>query len=189
MHKNSSTSDNSSSLSCTPFFEHMFMYATVRHATTNTSTRLCPGIHVTAKVSTWAHLPHTLHHLTGKQSPSSNGSNRQGHEQAPQLQAANEHPEIQKSMEPISSQWIWAIGKWYQRLHKEPYQHYQTHLLTQGTGRLQERRHVQAVCMLGQTQKGWTQPNAIHSRGWQNQLPQQSCHPGCRNAGGQNAIQ
>jgi hypothetical protein len=40
MHKNSSTSGNSSSLSHTPLFEHTLTYATLRHATTNTFTRL-----------------------------------------------------------------------------------------------------------------------------------------------------
>jgi hypothetical protein len=29
-----------------------------------------------------------------------------------------------KSMELFSSQQIWVIGKWHQRFHKEPYQHY-----------------------------------------------------------------
>jgi hypothetical protein len=59
-----------------------------------------------------------LYHTTGKQSPSSNGSNGQGHRQAPQLQAANEQPEIQKNMDPVSSQQIWVIGKWHWREFK-----------------------------------------------------------------------
>jgi hypothetical protein len=37
------------------------------------------------------------HHKTRKQSPSSNGSHGQGHGQDPQLQTANEQPEIQKA--------------------------------------------------------------------------------------------
>jgi hypothetical protein len=52
-----------------------------------------------------------------------------------------------------------------------------------------KKRHIRAVCMLGQTQKDRTQPNAIHGRRQQNQLPRQNSHPNHRNASGQNAIQ
>jgi hypothetical protein len=155
-HKNSSTSGNSSSLSCTPLFEHTLTHATLGCATTNTSTRPCCSSHKTATTSTRTCATHTRHHKTGTQSPSSIGSHGQGHGQAPQLQTANEQPKIQKSMEPVSSQQIWAIGKWHRRAHQKPHQHYQVHLPTQGTGRLQERHHVWAICMLGQTQKGRT---------------------------------
>jgi hypothetical protein len=68
--------------------------------------------------------------IKGKQSPSSNGSNGQGHGQAPQLQATNKMPKIQNSMEPVSSEQIWVIGKWHWRGHEEPYQHYPVHLPT-----------------------------------------------------------
>ncbi len=61
-------------------------------------------------------------------------------------------------------------------------------LPTQGTGRPHERHHIRAVYMHGQTQKGRTQPNAIHGRWWQNQLPRQSSHPNRGNAGGQIAL-
>jgi hypothetical protein len=37
------------------------------------------------------------HHTTGEESSSSYGSNGQGQGQAPQLQASNEQPEIQKA--------------------------------------------------------------------------------------------
>jgi hypothetical protein len=80
-------------------------------------------------------------------------------------------------MEPVSSQQIWVIGKWHRMAHQKPHQHYQGHLPTQGTSRLQERRQVQAVCMLGQTQQGRTQPNAIHGRSRQNQLPRKVATP------------
>ncbi len=180
-HKNLGTSGNSSSPSHTPFFEHTFTYATVRHATTNTLTRLCRSSHETATASTWNRATHTLYHKTGKQSPPSNGSNGQGHGQATQLQATDEQPKIQNSMEPVSSQQIWAIGKWHWRAYQEPYQHYRVHLPTQGTRRLHERHHIWAVRMHGQTQKGRTQLNVI--------LPRQISHPDHRNAGGQNAIQ
>jgi hypothetical protein len=40
-----------------------------------------------------------------------NGSHGQGHGQSPQLQATNEQPKIQKSMEPFISQQVWVIGK------------------------------------------------------------------------------
>ncbi len=85
--------------------------------------------------------------------------------QAPQLQIANEQSKTQKKHEPVSSQQIWVIGKWHWRAHQNPHQHYQVHLPTQGAGRLQERHHLRAVCMLGQTQKCRTQPNVIHGRG------------------------
>ncbi len=62
-------------------------------------------------------------------------------------------------MEPVSSQQIRAIGKWHRRAHQKTHQHYQVHLPTQGTGRPQERHHIMAVFMLGQTPKGRTQPN------------------------------
>ncbi len=172
-----------------PLFEHMLMHETIRCATTNMLTRLCCSSHETAMASMRTCATHTLHHKTRKQSPSSNGSHGQGHGQAPQLQTANEQPKIQKSMEPISSQQIRMIGKWHWRVHQKPHQHYQVHLPTQGTGRPQEKRHVWVFCMLGQTRKGRTQPNAIHSRRQQNQLPRQSWHPNHRNASGQNAIQ
>jgi hypothetical protein len=99
------------------------------------------------------------HHKTGKQSPSSNGSHEQGHGKAPQLQTANEQPKMQKIMEPVSSQRIWAIGKWHWQVHQKPHQQYQVHLPTQGTGRPQERVHTRAVCMLGQTQMA--EPNQM----------------------------
>ncbi len=68
-------------------------------------------------------------------------------------------------MEPVSSQQIWAIGKWHQKAHIEPYQHYRAHLPTQGTGRPHKGHHIQTVCMHGQIQKDRTQPNPIHGRG------------------------
>ncbi len=120
MHKNLSTSSNNSSPSCTPSFEHTFTYTTVGYATTNALTRLCHSSHETATASMRTCATHTPYHNTGKRSPSSYGSNGQGHGQAPQLQATNEQPEIQKSMEPASSQQIWAIGKWLWRAHKVP---------------------------------------------------------------------
>ncbi len=118
MHKNSGTSCNSSSPSCTPLFEHMLTHATLGHGTTNTSTRLCSSSHEKARTSTWTCATHTLHHKTGKQS-TLNGSHGQGHGQAPQLQTANEQPEIQNSMEPVSSQQIQATGKWHWRAHQK----------------------------------------------------------------------
>ncbi len=163
-HKNLGTSGNSSSPSCTPLFEHMLMHATLRHATTNTLTRLCCCSHETATTAMQTHATHTPHHHTGEQSTSSNGSHGQGYGQAPKLQTANEQPKIQKSMEPASSQQIWAIGKWHWRAHQKPHQHYQVHLPTQDTGRPQKRRHKRAICMHGQTPKGRTQLNAIHGR-------------------------
>ncbi len=185
MRKNSSTSGNSSSLSATPLFKHMLTHATLGRATTKMLTRLRCSSLETATTSTWTRATHTPHHKTRKRSPSSNGSHGQGHGQAPQLPTANEQPEIQKSMEPDSSQQIWVTGKWHQRVHQKPHQHYPVHLSRWGTGRPQEKRHVRAVCMLGQTQKnGRTQPNAIHGRRGQNQLPQQSSHPNRRNASG-----
>ncbi len=138
---------------------------TIGHANTNTLTRLCCSSYETTTTSPQIYATHMPHHKAGKQGPLSNGSQGQGHEQAPQLQATNEQPKIQKSIEPVSSQQIWAIGKWHRRAHQKPHQHYQVHLPTQGTSRLQERCHVRAVCMLSQTRKGRTQPNAIHSRG------------------------
>jgi hypothetical protein len=130
-----------------------------------------------------------LHHQTGKRSTFSNGSHGQGHRQAPQLQTAHEQPRIQKSMEPVSSQQIRVTGKRHQRAHQKPHQNYRAHLLMQDTGRPHERCYIRAISMLGQTQKGRTQPNAIHGRQQQNQLPWQSSHPDHRNASGQNAIQ
>ncbi len=188
-HKNLSKGGNSSSPCRTPLFEHTLTHTTIGHANTNMLTRLRCSSHETTMISTRIRATHMSHHRAGKQSPSSNGSHGQGHGQAPQLQATNEQPNIQKSMEPVSSQQIWAIGKWHWRVHQKPHQNYQVHLPTQGAGRSQERCHVQVVCMLGQTRKGRTQPNAIHGRGWQNQLPWGSCHPDRRNASGQNAIQ
>jgi hypothetical protein len=182
-------SGNSSSPSCTPLFGHTLMHVTVRHATTNRSTRLCSSSHEKATPATRTRATHTLHHKTGKQSTSSNGSHGQGHGQAPQLKTAHEQPKTQKNMEPVSSQQIWATGKWHWRAHQKPHQHYQVYPPTQGIGRLQERCHIQAICMLGQTQKGRTQPNVIHGRRQQNHLPRQSSHSDRRNASGQNAIQ
>jgi hypothetical protein len=99
--------------------------------------------------STRTRATHTPYLKTGKQSSLSNGSNGQGHRQAPQLQATNEQPEIQKSMEPVSSQQIWAIGKWHRREHKEPYQHNRVHLPTQGTGkRVKDVTYGQFVCLV-----------------------------------------
>jgi hypothetical protein len=63
-----------------------------------------PGFATAPMASTRTCSPHTPHHTPGEQSPSSNDSNGQGHWQAPQLQATNEQPEMQKSMEPFSSQ-------------------------------------------------------------------------------------
>ncbi len=189
MHKNPSTGGNSSSPSRIPLFEHTITHTTIRHANTNTLTRLRCSSHGTTTTPTQICATHIPHHKAGKQSPSSNGSHGQWHEQAPQLQATNEQPKIQKSMEPVSSQQIWAIGKWHWRAHQNPHQHYRVHLPTQGARRLQERRHVRAVRMLGQSRKGRTQPNAIHGRGWQNQLDRWSRHSNRRNASGQNAIQ
>jgi hypothetical protein len=164
-HENLSTGGNSSSPSHTPLFEHTLTHATIGLANTNTLSRLLCSSHETTMTSTQICATHMPHHKAGKQSQSSNGSHGQGHGQAPQLKATNEQPKILKSMEPVSSQRIWAIGKWHRRVHQKPHQHYQVHLPTQGTGRSQERRHVRAVCMLGQTQKGRTQTNAIHGRG------------------------
>ncbi len=95
-HKNLSTSDNSSSPSRTPLFEHMLTHATLRRAITNMSTRLHCSSHETATTSTRTRATHTPHHKTGKQNTSSNGSHGQGHRQAPQLQTANEQPKIKK---------------------------------------------------------------------------------------------
>jgi hypothetical protein len=114
MHKNLSTSGNSSSPSCTPLFEHMLTHATIKCASTNTPARLHCNSHETATTSTRTRATHTLNHKTEKQSPSSNGSYGQGHGQAPQLQTANEQPEIQKSMEPLSSQQI--LDNWQMTL-------------------------------------------------------------------------
>jgi hypothetical protein len=77
-----------------PFFEHTFMNTTVGCAAANTSTRLCHSSYETAMASTRTRVPHMPHHTTGKQCPSSNGSNGQGHGQVPQLQATNEQPKI-----------------------------------------------------------------------------------------------
>ncbi len=123
-HKNSSTNGNNSSPSSTPFFKHTFMHTTVGRATSNKLTRLCCSSHETATAPMRTRATHTLYQKTGKQSLSSNGSNGQGHGQAPQVQATNEQPKIQKSMEPVSSQGIWVIGKWHRRTHQGPYQHY-----------------------------------------------------------------
>ncbi len=79
-----STGGNSSSPSCTPLFEHTLMHATIRCANTNTLTRLRCSSHETTTTPTWICVTHTLHHQTGKRSPSSNGSHGQGHGQAPQ---------------------------------------------------------------------------------------------------------
>ena len=122
--KNLSTSGNSSSPSCTPLFKHMLTHALIGHATTNTLTRLRCSSHETTMTSMRIRATHTLHHKARKRSPSSNGSHGQGHGQAPQLQATNEQPKIQKSIEPVSSQRIWAIGKWHWRAHQKPHQHY-----------------------------------------------------------------
>jgi hypothetical protein len=103
-HKNLSTSGNISSPSCTPLFEHTLTYAKLRHAITNTLTRLRCSSHETAMTSMRTRATHTPHHKTGKQSPSSNGSHGQGHGLAPQLQTADEQPKIQKNMDPVSSQ-------------------------------------------------------------------------------------
>jgi hypothetical protein len=129
-HKNSSTGGNSSSPSCTPLFKHMLTHATIGRANTNTLTRLRCSSHETTTRPARIRATHTPHHKAGKQSPSSNGSHGQGHGQAPQLQANNEQPKIQKSMEPVSSQQIRAIGKWHQRAHQKPHQHYRVHLPT-----------------------------------------------------------
>jgi hypothetical protein len=188
-HKNLGTSGNSSSTSHTPLCEHALMHATLRHVTTNTSTRQRCSSHETATTATQTCTANTPHHQSGKRSTSSNGSHGQGHGQAPKLQTANEQPKIQKSMEPVSSQRMWATGKWHQRVHQKSHQHYQVHLQTLDTSRPQKRRHIRAIRMLGQTQKGRTQPNAIHDRRQQNQLPRQSSHPNRRNASGQNALQ
>ena len=124
MHKNSSTSGNSSSPSHIPLFKHALTHATIGHATTNTSTRLRCSSHETTVTSTRICATHTPHYKAGKQSPSSNVSHGQGHGQAPQLQAINEQPKIQKSMELVSSQQIWVTGKWHRRAHQKPHQHY-----------------------------------------------------------------
>ncbi len=123
-YKNLGTSASSSSPSCTPLFEHTLMHATLRHATTNTLTRLCCSSHETALASTRTRATHMPQQKTGKQRPSSNGSHGQGHGQAPQLHTANEQLKIQKSMELDSSQRIWATGKWHLRAHQRPHQHY-----------------------------------------------------------------
>jgi hypothetical protein len=73
------------------------MHTTIKHANTNTLTRLCCSSHETTMTPTRIRATHTPHHKAGKQSPSSNGSHGQGHEQAPQLQATNEQPKIQKA--------------------------------------------------------------------------------------------
>jgi hypothetical protein len=89
------------------------------------------------------------HHQTGKQSTSNNGSHGQGHGQAPKLQTATEQPKIQKSMEPVSSQQIWATGKWHWRAHQKPHQHYQVHLQAQEIGRPQKDvTYGQFVCLV-----------------------------------------
>jgi hypothetical protein len=187
-HKNLGTRGNSSSTSRTPLCKQTLTHATLRHATTNTSTRPCCSSHETATTLTQT-CTTTLHHQTGKQSTSSYGSHGQGHGQAPKLQTANEQPKIQNSIEPVSSQQIRATGKWHQRAHQKPHQHNRVHLRTQDTGRPQKRRHIRAIRMLSQTQKGQTQPNVIHGRRQQNQLPQQSSQPNRRNASGHNALQ
>jgi hypothetical protein len=33
-------------------------------------------------------------------------------------------PKYKKIMEPVSSQQIWATGKWHRRAHQKPHQHY-----------------------------------------------------------------
>jgi hypothetical protein len=63
MYKNPSSSGNSSSPSCTPFFKHMFMDTTVGHATAIMPTRLCRSSHETAMVSMQTDLPHMSHHM------------------------------------------------------------------------------------------------------------------------------
>ncbi len=114
MHKNLSTSGNSSSPSCTPLFKHTLMHATIGHVTTNTSTRLHCSSHETAATSTRTRATHMMHHKTGKQNPSSNGSHGQGHGQAPQLQTANEQPKIQKKHE--ARQQPTNLGDWQMAL-------------------------------------------------------------------------
>jgi hypothetical protein len=96
-HRNLGTSGNSSSTSCTPLFEHALTHATLRRATTNTSTRPRCSSHETATTLMRTFTTHTPHHQTGKQSTSSNGSHGQGHGQAPKLQTANEQLKIQKA--------------------------------------------------------------------------------------------
>ncbi len=112
-HKNSGKSGNSSSLSYTPLFDHMLTHATLRHATTNTSTRLRGSSHETATPATWMRATHTPHHQTGKRSTSSNGSHGQGHGQAPQLQTAHKQLKIQKKhgacQQPMNSS-IWQMA-------------------------------------------------------------------------------
>jgi hypothetical protein len=58
-------------------------------------------------------------------------------------------PKYKESMEPVSSQQIWAIGKWHRRAHQKPHQHYRVHLPTQGASRLQESvTYGQFVCLV-----------------------------------------
>ncbi len=187
-HKNLSTSGNSSSPSCTPFFKHAFTYATVRHATTNTLTRLCCSSHETATASTQTCATHTPYDKIGKQSLSSNGSNGQGHGQASQLQAANEQPKIQKawSLSAANKFGQLANGIWgciknptntieFIFQHEVPADHMK--YVTYG----------QFVCLVRPKK---AEANRMQFMvGGDNQLPRQSSHPNCRNAGGHNAIQ
>ncbi len=165
MHENLSTGGNSSSPSHTPLFEHTLTHTTIGRANTNTSTRLCCSSHETTTTPTWICATDTPHHKARKQSPSSNDSHGQIHGQAPQLQAINEQPKIQRKhgacQQPTNS------GDWQmasEGTSKTP----PTLSSSSPNTRCQQiagKRHVRAVCMLGQTRKGRTQPNAIHARG------------------------
>ena len=145
------------------------------HETTTTSTRIC--------------ATHTPHHKARKRSPSSNGSHGQEYGQAPQLQATNEQPKNTK--EHGACQQPTNLSDWQMALEgtsKTP----PTLSSSSPNTRYQqtpERHHLRAIRMLSQTKKGRTQPNAIHGRRQQNQLPWQSTHPDRRNASSQNAIQ
>jgi hypothetical protein len=90
------------------------MYVTVGRATTNKLTRLCRSSHETATASTQTCATHMPHHKTGKRSPSSNGSNGQGHGQASQLQATNEQPKIQKKHGACPQ--LMNLGNWKMEL-------------------------------------------------------------------------
>ncbi len=92
--------------------------------------------------------------MTGEQGSPSIGSHGWGYRQAPQLQAINEKHKIQKGMKPFISQRIWTISKRHQRQNKEPHQHHQVHLPTQGTERAKARHYVWAIRVHSTTQKG-----------------------------------
>ncbi len=92
--------------------------------------------------------------MTGERGSPSIGSHGCGYRQAPQLQAINEKHEIQKGMDFFIGQQIWMISKWHQRQKKEPHQHHQVHLPTQGTERAKARRYVRAIRVHSTTQNG-----------------------------------